>query len=368
MCPDSNSKNENVTSEDIDSLRERIDGLDEKIVEVVNQRARLARSIGRVKAGSNDTVYKPHREHAVYEHVSSSNRGPLSDEAVKAIFREVMSGCIALEKPVRVAYLGPEGTFTHWASRSHFGDSVAYSPVTSLEEVFDEVQRERADYGVVPVENSTEGGIRETLALFLDSSLKACAEIVYEIHHSLMAACSLEQVSTVYSKGPVFGQTRRWLRDNLSGAERVEVESTSQAADIASKEEGAAAIGFEALAPAYGLEVLVRNIQDRLHNVTRFFVLGRRISEPTGEDKTAILCSVEDRVGALHDLLKAFKEHNINMTKIESFPSQAEAWDYYFFIDFMGHPEDPETRVALDAIKKHCDAFRVLGAFPCSQD
>lgn len=351
---------------DIDSLREKIDALDERIVEMVSERARLAGLIGKMKAESDDTVYKPDREHAIYEHVTEKNQGPLADSAIHAVFREIISGCRALEKPLDVVYLGPEGTFTYWAARSQFGESVSYRAVPSLEDVFEEVQRRRADYGVVPVENSTEGGIRETLALFLDSSLKACAEIVYEIHHSLMAGCPIENISTIYSKGPVFGQTRRWLRENLPQVKRIEVESTGQAAKIASEQKDAAAIGFEALAETYGLNILARNIQDRHHNVTRFFVLGHRISEPTGSDKTAILCSVEDRVGALHDLLAAFKKHGINMTKIESFPSQSEAWDYYFFIDFLGHPADGEIKTALEEMKRYCDAFRILGAFPCS--
>ncbi len=351
---------------DIESLRKKIDALDARIVALVNERASLARHIGRVKAENKDTVYKPHREKAVYEHAVRNNNGPLPDETLRAVFREIMSGCIALEKQVSIAYLGPEGTFTHWAARSQFGDSVDYRAVGSLEEVFEDVRRERSDYGIVPVENSTEGGIRETLALFLDSPLKVCAEIVYQIHHSLMANCPLEDVRTVYSKGPVFDQTRRWLRDNLPRVRREEVESTSRAAALAAEEDGAAAIGYEALASVYGLDVLARNIQDRIHNVTRFFVLGHQISEPTGNDKTAILCGIADRVGALYDLLGAFKKYGINMTKIESYPSQSQTWSYCFFIDFLGHPREEKTRTALDEMRKNCDVFRVLGAFPCS--
>ncbi len=350
----------------IDELRRKIDKLDEKIVEIVNERAAHAHMIGEVKAQSNDTIYKPHREQAVYKHVATVNHGPLPDESLKAVFREIMSGCISLEKPVKIAYLGPQGTFTHWAARSQFGDSVHYNAVPSLEEVFEEVQRGRADYGVVPVENSTEGGIRETLALFVDSSLKVCAEIVYEIHHSLMANCPLEKIQKVFSKGPVFGQVRRWLKENLPNAEQIEVGSTSAAAKIAAEETRAGAIGFKALAVENGLDVIASNIQDYQHNVTRFFVLGHQISEPTGNDKTAILCSVVDRVGALHDMLKAFKDAKINMTKIESFPSQSQAWDYYFFIDFMGHPGDEKIEKALDQMQQNCDMFRILGAFPCS--
>jgi len=217
---------------------------------------------------------------------------------------------------------------------------------------------------VVPVENSTEGGVRETLGRFLDSPLKVCAEIVYEVHLALLANCTLEQIKKVYSKGTVFGQTRRWVRSRLPKAELVEVGSTSRAAELAAGEPAAAAIGHAELAPAYGLDVLFDNIEDCAHNVTRFFVLGDHISEPTGDDKTALLCSVKDKVGALHDLLVGFKVYGINMTRIESFPSPTTAWRYYFFIDFMGHPQDEKVRLALEEMRKECEEFRILGAFP----
>jgi len=348
----------------LDELRRRIDELDEQIVRLINERARIARQIGQLKARGGESVYRPQREQAVYANAIRANKGPLSNEAFRAIFREIMSGCIAMEKPLKIAYLGPPGTFTHWAARSKFGESVAYVPVGSLAEVFEEVERRRADYGVVPVENSTEGGIRETLARFLSTPLKVCAEILYEVHHALLANCALDEVRKVYSKGTVFGQTRRWLRERLPGAELVEVASTSRAAELAACEPAAAAIGHAELAPAHGLSVLFENIEDCPHNVTRFFVLGHHMSRPTGDDKTALLCSVRDKVGALHDLLGAFKEHGINMTKIESFPSPTVAWQYYFFIDFLGHPEQDSARAALEQMQKECVEFRILGAFP----
>jgi len=360
-CP--NGPDENRA--DIDTLRGKIDGLDEKIAEALNERARIVELIGRAKAKSNDIIYKPHRERAVYEHVRDCNVGPLPDKAMKSIFREIISACRALEKPVAVAYLGPSGTFTHWATISQFGESIDYRAVDSLKEVFSEVESGGADYGVVPVENSTEGGIRETLALFLESPLKVCTEIVYEIRLSLMARCPLKDIERVYSKGPVFGQARRWLGENLPDAAQVEVKSTSRAAGLAAEEDGAAAIGFEDLAKEHGLEVLARNIQDQKQNVTRFFVLGHQLSKPTGNDKTAILCSIKDRVGALYDLLDAFKQNGINMTKIESFPSRSQTWNYYFFIDFLGHPEEEKIRVALKNMRSHCEMLRVIGAFPC---
>jgi len=348
----------------LDELRRRIDELDRKIVKLINDRARVVSEIGRLKASASQDVYNATREQAVYDNVLGANKGPLCEEAVRAIYREIMSGCIRVEKPLKVAYLGPAGTFTHWAARSKFGDSVAYAPVSSMDEVFDEVERGRADYGVVPVENSTEGGIRATLARFLDTPLKACAEIAREIHHCLLARCALGEVRKVYSRGTVFMQTRRWLHENLPGVELVEVASTSHAAELAAQEQGAAAIGHEDLARTSGLQVLASNIEDLAHNVTRFFVLGRSISPPTGNDKTALLCSVKDKVGALHDMLGSFKEHKINLTKIESFPSPTTAWQYYFFIDCLGHPEDDKLGRALAELEKECQTLKILGAFP----
>lgn len=348
----------------LDDLRKQIDDIDVQIVELINERAKVAHKIGNVKNEDGDSIYKPHREQAVLDHAKEASCGPLPDESIQAVFREIMSACIALEKPIKVAYLGPKGTFTHWAARSQFGDSIIYESASSLADVFEEVERSRADYGVVPVENSTEGAIRETLALLLDSSLKICAEIVFEINHALMANCDLDEINTLYSKETVFGQTRQWLRKHLPDARQVDVASTGRAAELAGQEDNAAAIGHAGLAGAYGLDVLFDRIQDRANNETRFFVLGEHMSDATGDDKTAILCSVKDHVGALHDMLHPFKEHRINMTKIESFPSQGGGWKYHFFIDFLGHPEEQETRVALEQMGEHCDRVKILGAFP----
>lgn len=348
----------------LDDLRKKIDEIDVKIVDLINRRAQVAHEIGKLKNEDGDSIYKPHREQAVLDHAVKASEGPLPDESVQAVFREIMSGCIALEKPLKVAYLGPEGTFTHWAARSKFGDSIVYDPAASLADVFSEVERSRADYGVVPVENSTEGAIRETLALMLESRLKICAEIVFEINHALMANCPLDDIETIYSKDTVFGQARQWLRQHLPAAQQVDVESTGRAAELASQEDSTAAIGHAGLANVYGLDVLFDRIQDRASNETRFFVLGHHMSDMTGNDKTAILCSVKDHAGALHDLLHPFKEHEINMTKIESFPSQEAGWKYHFFIDFVGHPEEEETKAALKHMSKHCDRIDILGAFP----
>ena len=351
---------------ELNDLRRRVDALDAQIVRLLNERAEVARQIGHVKEQDNAPVFKPAREAEVYAKVTGLNEGPLADASVRAVYREIMSGCLALEKPLRVCYLGPEGTFTYSAARSKFGDSITYVPATTINDVFGEVEKGRADYGVVPVENSTGGGIHETLTRFLDSPLVVCAEIVMGIHHALMARCPTEEIRRVYSRPQVFAQTRKWLQDHMPDIEQIPASSTSAAAELASQEDGAAAIGNASLAARNGLAVLSDHIEDYVHNVTRFFVLGRHASEPTGDDKTAVLCNVKDKVGALHDLLEPFKEYAINMTKIESFPSPTHAWQYLFFIDFLGHPSEENTQKALTKMEDECLLLKVLGAFPRS--
>jgi chorismate mutase/prephenate dehydratase len=348
----------------LDELRRRIDQIDEEIVRLISRRAEVVREVAEFKATNKQPYYAPAREKEIYQRLSELNGGPLPDEAFRAVFREILSFCLALEKPLRVTYLGPEGTFTHRAARSKFGDAVCYLPMATIDEVFSEVEKKRASYGVVPVENSTGGGIHDTLTRFLDSPLKVCGEILYEIHHSLLARCPADQVKVIYSRGQVFRQARRWLQVNMPDVELTEVASTSVGAQKAAEEEGGAAIGNVSLAPMHGLDVLFENIEDSPHNVTRFFVIGDHISKRTGQDKTAILCSVKDKVGALHDLLDPFKKFSINMTKIESFPSPKAAWQYYFFIDFHGHPDEEATQKAIDAMEAECMTLKILGAFP----
>jgi len=347
----------------LDELRKQVDQLDAQIVRLINERAKVAREIGKLKQRDNNALYVPAREQAVYSNIASLNEGPLPDACLRAVYREIMSGCLALEKPLKVAYLGPEGTFTHAAARRKFGESVRYVAAATLDEVFSEVERGRADYGIVPVENSTGGGIHETLTRFLSSPLKVCAEVLLEIHHALMAKCRTEDVRKVYSRGEVLGQAGRWLQQHMPGVALSEVASTSVAAEKAAAEPNAAAVGSASLAPVHGLRVLADRIEDYAHNATRFFVLSAHMSEPTGDDKTAVLCSVRDKVGALHDLLAPFKEHGINMTKIESFPSPNAPWQYYFFVDFLGHPEREDTHRALQDMEAECVSFKVLGAF-----
>jgi len=348
----------------LSKLRKQIDNLDEKILELLSQRAGLTLSIGRVKAKSKTSAYVPNREKEVYEHIAKINKGPFSDDILKAIYREIMSGSLALEKTVSIVYLGPAATFTHLAALKKFGSSVKYYPVNSITEIFTEVEKGRADYGVVPIENSIEGAVNHTLDMFMESDLVICSEISLEVVQNLLAKCPLSQVKRVYSKLEVFGQCRLWLESNLPKAELIDVSSTAKAADIASSEKNCAAIGSSLAAECYGLKVLAPSIEDSTHNITRFLVIGKFPSAPTKKDKTSIMFSAKDKPGALHDILVPFKKCGINMTKIESRPSKKKAWEYYFFVDLEGHSENTKIKNALIQLKKHTNVFKVLGSYP----
>jgi len=355
------------------SLRKKIDNLDKDIVGLLNKRASIAKDIGRLKKGSGKSAYMPDREAEVYSNVLDRNSGPLSDKAIKAVYREIMSGSLALEKDVKIAYLGPEATFTHLAAIKKFGSNVTYYPCSSITDVFRDIESERSDYGVVPVENSTEGMISHTLDMFINSDLKICSEIMLDVSHNLLAKYSgrgrfktvpYSSIKKVYSKLEVFGQCRIWLEENLHSAELVEVSSTSKAADIASKEKYSAAIASILAAEKYGLNVIAKDIEDNSNNVTRFLVIGNTMPAPTKRDRTSIMCSVKDRVGALHDMLVPFKKNRITLTKIESRPSKRKAWEYYFFIDMLGHAESPNVKKALKETEKKSAYLKVLGSYP----
>ncbi len=324
----------------------------------------MSKKIGRLKVKSKKSVYSPERERVVYERIEKNNKGPLSNETLKSIYREVMSGSLALEKPIEIAYLGPPATFTHIAALKKFGSSVKYAPVNSITEVFAEVEHGRSDYGVVPIENSIEGAVNHTLDMFMESDLKICSEISLEISHNLLANCKINQIKKVYSNPQVFGQCRMWLEANLPKAELIEVSSTTKAAEIAVKERYSAAIASSLAADCYGLNILARSIEDSSHNVTRFLVIGRAESEPSRKDKTSIMFSVKDRVGALHDMLVPFKKYKINLTKIESRPSKKKAWEYYFFLDMVGHYKDKNVKKAIGELERGCAYLKVLGSYP----
>ena len=351
----------------IKKLRRKIDSLDAKILKLLNQRACVTLDIGKVKAKSGKAVYVPEREKDVYENLISQNKGPIRNDSVKAIFREIMSGALSLEKQLTIAYLGPEFTFTHLASLKKFGLSVTYVGCETITDVFAEVEKGRADYGVVPIENSIEGAVNHTLDMFADSDLKVCSEVYLEVSHSLLSnEPGKKSIRRVYSKAEVFAQCRSWLEANLHGIELMETSSTAKAAAIVSREKGSACIASELAAKKYHLKSLYRGIEDSVHNVTRFLVIGRNDVKPTKYDKTSIMFSAKDRAGALHDMLVPFKRYNINMTKIESRPSKIRPWEYYFFVDFEGHAQDAKIRKALEDLKRAASFVKVLGSYPVS--
>jgi len=332
---------------------------------LLNRRANISQRIGSIKREKSIDIYAPDRESQVYQGAINANRGPLSDKSVKAIYREIMSGTLALEGPLRVAYLGPPATFTHQASLHKFGTSVNYVDCSTITEVFREVENGRATYGVVPIENSIEGAVNHTLDMFIGYDLKICSEIYLEISHNLLGKGSLKNVKGIYSNPHVFGQCRSWIEKNLPRAELVEVTSTTKAAEIASSRRNIAAISSILAADEYNLKVLARSIEDSAHNVTRFLVISRALNpKPTRRDKTSIVFSVKDKVGILHDTLVPFKRNNVNLTMIESRPSKTRAWDYYFFVDIEGHINNEKVKRAISSLKKSCTYLKILGSYP----
>jgi chorismate mutase/prephenate dehydratase len=288
----------------------------------------------------------------------------LPSDSLRAIYREVMSASLALEKPLVIAYLGPEATYSHMAVIKKFGSSLKYEPLPSITDVFTEVSKGRADYGVVPIENSTEGAVTHTYDMFVDSELKICAQIVLQIRHNLMAACPRDQIKKLYSIPQVLAQCRQWLQINMPQVEIIETSSSTRAAQIAKTEPNAGALASSLAAEMYGLTIHDENIQDSSENITRFLVIGRKYPPRTGNDKTSLMYAVQDRVGALHDCIASFKKFKINMTKIESRPSRKKAWEYYFFVDIVGHCDDARLKKALAELAKHTMFVKILGSYP----
>ena len=354
---------------DLGTLRADIDAVDEQLHALLNQRARLAQRAGISKHEDGHTVdfYRPEREAEVLRRVLERNPGPLRNEEVVRLFREIMSACLAQEEPLKVAFLGPEGTFTQQAVLRHFGHSVRALALPTVDEVFQEVEAGNADFGVVAIENSSEGTITNTLDRFLTSPLHICGEVELRIHHCLMGKMdALERVLRVCSHGQALAQCRGWLDEHLPDAERVPVPSNAEGARRARDEHGSAAIAGETAAEVYGLNILVREIEDRADNTTRFLVVGRKLLRSSGADRTTLLLTYGDTSspGALYRLLEPLAKHGINMTRIESRPSRRRKWDYVFFIDVEGHAEDARLRKALAALKKRASLFRVLGSYP----
>jgi chorismate mutase/prephenate dehydratase len=348
----------------LEDLRKRIDELDCQLVQLLNERARVVVEIGKLKNKTDKPVYAPDREKQVLAKIAEANKGPLPDRCLVAIWRELMSGSFVLEKPLRIGYLGPGGSFSHTAAMLKFGQSVEYEPLTDIRSIFDEIRKGHCDLGIVPIENTTGGGVIETLDALVDFSVKICSEVLMEIHHNLLASCSLEEIEKIYSKPEVFAQCRNWLSATMKQAQTVSVASTAKAAQMAAEEPGAAAIGSRIAAELYGLQIVCENIEDIANNVTRFLVISREDAKPTGEDKTAILFSTAHKAGALADVLDVFKRHDINLTNIESRPSKKRQWEYYFFVDFVGHRTDEKVQEGLKEARKHCLQLSILGSFP----
>lgn len=348
----------------LDELRAAIDELDSRILELLSERAKRALDIAEIKRSTQSAYYVPEREKAVFERLRALNKGPLPDSAIKVIYREVMSAIRSLEKNISVAYLGPNDTFSHMAALRVFGVTADYHPLPTVADIFTEVERKRIDYGLVPVESSMGGGVHDTLDRFISSDLKIVNEVLLRITQNLLSNSPLDKIERVYSKDNAFIQCRNWLRVNLPNAKLIDVSSTAEAARIASQEEGAAAVASALAAKTYNVDILVPSIEDSPNNYTRFFVMGRQLAKPTGKDKTSILISIKDRPGALYSLLTPFNQSDVNLTRIESRPSRRKAWEYVFFIDLIGHIDDPRISEVLEKVHEYCVELKVLGSYP----
>src|SRR5580693_1214382 len=354
---------------DLAKIRDAIDAVDARIHALINERARLAQRVGISKTASGAAVdfYRPEREAQVLQKALRRNKGPLRDEEIARLFREIMSACLAQQEPLKIAFLGPEGTFTQAAVLKHFGSSVRALPLPAIDEVFHEVEGGIADFGVVPIENSSEGTVNHTLDMFLTSALKICGEVELRISHYLMGKMrGTDAVKRVCAHAQALAQCRGWLDEQLPDAERVAVSSNAEGARRARDERGTAAIASQAAAEIYGLSVLASDIEDRPDNTTRFLVVGRKLFSASGADRTTLLVSAADTddAGALFRLLEPFAEHRINMTRIESRPSRKRKWDYVFFIDIEGHVSDPPLVKALASLEKRASLFKILGSYP----
>lgn len=353
------------------ALRKRIDSLDEKILDLISERASCAQTVAQVKqkslpAGSEPVFYRPEREAWVLKHIMELNKGPLDNEEMARLFREIMSACLALEQPLKVAYLGPEGTFTQAAAIKHFGHSVISVPMAAIDEIFREVAAGAVQFGVVPVENSTEGAINHTLDSFLEHDMVICGEVELRIHHHLLIGenTKTDKISRVYSHAQSLAQCRKWLDAHYPNVERVAVASNAEAAKRVKGEWNSAAIAGDMACELYGLSKIAEKIEDRPDNSTRFLIIGSQMVPPTGDDKTSVIVSMRNKPGALHHLLQPFHNNGIDLSRIETRPSRSGKWTYVFFIDFFGHQHDPLIKDALEKINDESVALKVLGSYP----
>ena len=358
-----------MTNDDLKSLRRKIDRIDDRILSLLNQRAEIVIAVGKAKEGSEKSFYVPSREKEIYERLTGRNAGPFPNDAVRKVFREIISASLNMEMPLQVAFLGPQSTFTHMAAMQQFGLSAQLVPLKSIPAVFEEVGRGRAHYGVVPVENSTEGVVNHTLDMFIDSDLQVIAEIMLEISHNLLSKTGkMEQIKKIVSHPQPLAQCRHWLETNVSDIPLLDVSSTAAAAQMAAEDESVAAIASAAAAVQYGLQVVKARIEDNPHNFTRFLVIGGKTPEKSGEDKTSIMFSIKDEPGILYRMLEPFSKRRINLTKIESRPMKQKAWEYIFFLDMIGHTEDRDISDAIEELRSHCHFLKILGSYPIARN
>lgn len=352
----------------LSELRKKIDNIDKKVIELLNERARAAIEIGRLKNTSGSQFYAPDREKRIYENIRRLNKGPLPNSVLFAIYRELMSGCLSLEAPLKVAYLGPKGSFSHMAAVGKFGSSVEYVGLDDIRSVFVEVAQRHCDLGVVPIENSIAGIIIDTIDAFQELDVKICAELILPVHHHLLSKTTFDKVKVIYSKPEVFSQCKGWIREHTRNIDIVPVPSSSKAAEIVSERDDAAAIASELAAKIYNLNIICRNIEDNPNNSTRFLVISKQPAKRTGEDKTAIMFITVHRAGALADVLDVFRQYKVNLTSIDSRPSRRGRWEYYFFVELEGHMDDENVKKALEEAAGHCLELIVLGSYPRAKE
>lgn len=346
-------------------LRAEIDAVDERILRLLNDRAALAIEVGKIKEKLGAAFYVPGREEDLVRRLKSLNPGPFPSDALRQVWKEIISASLSLEHPLSVAYFGPQATFTHQAARLQFGLAARYAPVKTISEVFDWVEKGKAEYGVIPVENTTEGAVSSTLDKFMETKTSIVGEVMLRVSHNLLSRSGrLEEIRRVYSHPQALAQCRKWLEAHLPHADALDAPSTAQAAKMAAEEEEAAAIASSLAGELYGLETVEASIEDNPNNYTRFLVIGREMPEPGKASKTSILFSVKDQAGALYHMLRPFFEHGVNLTKIESRPSKGKAWEYVFFIDCEGHAKDENVKKALEELSEICHFVKVLGSYP----
>lgn len=361
---------DNQKQDPLAEVRCDINRIDQQIQDLLNQRAACALRVGEIKiqskeAGENLPMYRPEREATMLREIAERNQGPMDDDTMKRLFREIISACLALQQEQKIAYLGPAGTYTQTAALKHFGHSVGTIPLNTLDEVFREVVVGTANYGVVPIENSTEGVVTHTLDLFLDSDLRICGEVILRIHHNLISSAKdLSSIKTVYAHQQSLAQCREWLNGHLPNVDRVVVSSNGEAVRIAQTDKNAAAIAGQSAAEIYGLPILESNIEDLSNNTTRFLIIGKSHANATGNDKTSLLVSTKNKPGALFELLKPLAMNEREMTRIESRPSKTAAWEYVFFLDVIGHIDEAPLARALRALEQESALFKVLGSYP----